>query len=88
MLSRFFGLLFCFVGLLLPHRARIWFSEFLGWATQGVYYLYYGLMNYLLNELRQAEMTADGGQKDTQETERDATGTVSSEPLADEAIRP
>ena len=55
MLSRAFGLLFCVVGLLLPHRLRIWFSEFLGWATQGVYYLYYGLMNYLLTELRQAD---------------------------------
>jgi len=38
---------------------RIWFSEFLGWATQGVYYLYYGLMNYLLKELRQADAAGD-----------------------------
>jgi len=55
MLSRALGLIFCVVGLILPHRARIWFSEFLGWATQGVYFLYYGLMNYLLTELRQVD---------------------------------
>ena len=74
MLSRAFGLLFCVIGLCLPHRMRIWFSEFLGWATQGVYYLYYGLMNYLLKELRQVDAAGDGDavEDSSTATEREA----------------
>ena len=60
MISRFFGWLLCVIGVLLPHRLRCWYSEFLGWCTQGVYFLYYGLLNFLLRELRKANPERKG----------------------------
>ena len=84
MLSRALGLLFCVIGLCLPHRLRIWFSEFLGWATQGVYYLYYGLMNYLLKELRQADAAGDAVKDSNTAADREAQSSVAATPpLAD-----
>ena len=43
------------IGLLLPWRLRILYSEILGWITQLVYFTYYGIFNFILSELRKAE---------------------------------
>ena len=58
MLSRALGFLICVIALMLPHRLRVWFSEFLGWITQGVYYAYYGLLNYLVANVKQTKTDA------------------------------
>ena len=57
MFGRLIGFVVCAIGLILPHRLRIWFSELLGWIIQGMYFAYAGLINYLLRELRK-ESTA------------------------------
>jgi len=54
-MSRFIAFFTCCLALLLPHRLRCWFAEGLGWLVQGAYFMYYGLLNRLLRELR------DGG---------------------------
>ncbi len=52
MISRLIGLIICTFALLLPWRLRVYFSELLGWITQFIYYTYYGILNYLLRELK------------------------------------
>ncbi len=52
MISRFIGFMICLVGVLLPFRLRILFSEFLGWLYQGGNFFYYGTLNFLLRSLR------------------------------------
>jgi hypothetical protein len=52
MISKVIGLIICLVSLLLPWRLRVLFSEFLGWVTQTIYYTYYGILNFLLKELK------------------------------------
>mgnify|MGYP005648438195 CR=1 FL=1 len=54
MLGKIIGLFISLIGLLLPWRLRILFSEFLGWVTQLIYYTYYGIFNYILKELRES----------------------------------
>lgn len=60
MISKLIGFTICLFAILLPFRLRILFAEFLGWLTQLIYYTYYGIFNYILSELRKAEM----GKKD------------------------
>lgn len=55
MISRFIGILISLMGLLLPWRLRILFSEFLGWVTQAIYFTYFGIFNFILTELRKAK---------------------------------
>jgi len=55
MLGRAMAFLICCMGVLLPHRLRCLYSSFLGWCTQGVYFAYYGLVNFILRQLREAE---------------------------------
>ena len=55
MISRFIGIFISIIGLMLPWRLRILFSEFLGWVTQLVYFTYFGIFNFILNELRKAK---------------------------------
>jgi len=52
MISKLIGLLICLISILLPWRLRVLFSEFLGWVTQTIYYTYYGILNFLLKELK------------------------------------
>lgn len=52
MISRFIGLSICLLALLMPWRLRVLFSELLGWITQFIYYTYYGILNFILAELK------------------------------------
>jgi hypothetical protein len=65
MIGRFIGFVLSLIGLLLPHRLRIWYSSFLGWCTQALYFAYYGLLNFIIKELREA--------KAAQERERESS---------------
>ncbi len=58
MISRAIAFILCFIGVLLPWRARIIFSDLLGWGVQFVYFSYYGTLNFLLRELK-----TNGGEK-------------------------
>lgn len=51
-MSKLIGLLISLIGVLMPWRLRIFFSELLGWFTQFIYFTYYGILNYLLKELK------------------------------------
>lgn len=43
--------LICLPGVLLPHRARVVYSEALGWVVQFVYMNYIYILKYLLASL-------------------------------------
>lgn len=55
MISRALAWAACAFALLLPARARVLYAELLGWWVQFVYFTYYGILNYLLRELRKSE---------------------------------
>ena len=55
MIGRFIGIFISLIGLILPWRLRIIFSEFLGWVTQAIYFTYFGIFNFILSELRKAK---------------------------------
>lgn len=54
-MSRFIAFVVCVIAVLLPWRLRIVFSEILGWFVQGAYFAYYGILNYLIRELKNAD---------------------------------
>ena len=49
---RALGWVICSVAMFLPWRPRILYAELLGWIVQFLYWTYYGILNYLLQELR------------------------------------
>jgi hypothetical protein len=55
MFGKYLGIFISLIGLILPWRLRVLFSEILGWITQFVYFTYYGIFNFILNELRKAK---------------------------------
>lgn len=59
MISRIIGLAICLFSLLLPWRARVVFSEILGWITQFVYLTYFGILNYILREINESKEKKD-----------------------------
>lgn len=66
MISRFIGIFISIIGLILPWRLRILFSEFLGWVTQAIYFTYFGIFNFILSELRKAkELEKEGEDEQT-----------------------
>lgn len=52
MFSRAIAFAICIICLILPWRLRVIFGEILGWIIQSIYFSYYGIINYLLTELR------------------------------------
>lgn len=46
----------CLIGLLLPWRLRIIYSEVLGWLFQFIYLNYVTLLNFIIKELKKAKM--------------------------------
>lgn len=58
MISRAVALIICTIGVLLPWRARIIFSDLLGWTVQFIYFLYYGTLNFLLKELKKDNVSS------------------------------
>jgi hypothetical protein len=59
MIGKYLGIFISLIGLLLPWRLRILFSEILGWITQVIYFTYYGIFNFILNELRKSNEEND-----------------------------
>lgn len=55
MISRVIGFIICIIALALPWRLRVILSEILGWITQFIYYTYFGILNYILSEIRKAK---------------------------------
>jgi hypothetical protein len=55
MIERSIAFMICLLGVLLPWRVRVVFSEILGWIVQHIYYSYYGILNFILKELKKAE---------------------------------
>jgi hypothetical protein len=53
--GKIIGFIISAIGLILPWRLRIFFSEVLGWITQFVYFTYFGIFNFILDELRKAK---------------------------------
>ena len=55
MFSRVIAFFVCLIAVLLPFRLRIVFAEFVGWVVQLFYETYYGIINFILKELKKAE---------------------------------
>ncbi|MAF77301.1 MAG: hypothetical protein CME60_04010 [Halobacteriovoraceae bacterium] len=55
MFSRVIAFFVCLIAVLLPFRLRILFAEFVGWVVQLFYGTYYGIINFILKELKKAE---------------------------------
>ncbi len=55
MLSRVLAFFVCLIAVLLPYRLRIVFAEFVGWVVQFFYGTYFGIINFILKELKAAE---------------------------------
>ena len=47
----------CILALMLPWRLRVMFANAMGWTAQGVYFLYYSLIKYLLKNLQGKKST-------------------------------
>jgi len=50
-LRRIFGFVLCFIGICLPFRLRIWFSELLGWTFQSLYLAYFSIIKFIIRKL-------------------------------------
>jgi hypothetical protein len=55
-MERYWAFFVCLIGVLLPWRLRVAYSEIVGWITQFIYYSYFGILNFILKELRKAEL--------------------------------
>ena len=55
MFGRVISFVICSFGIIFPFRLRILYSEILGWIFQFLYGSYYGLLNYILKELKEGE---------------------------------
>lgn len=49
------GFLFCLIGILLPWRLRVLYSELLGWIFQGLYLIYFSLIKFISKNLSAQE---------------------------------
>lgn len=52
MISKFIGYFVCAIALMMPWKLRIIFSEILGWITQAIFYTYYGILAFMIKELK------------------------------------
>jgi hypothetical protein len=50
-MKRILGLLICFAGVLLPWRARVIYSELLGWIAQSLTGAYFVVAKFLVKSL-------------------------------------
>lgn len=55
-MERVWAFAVCLIGVLLPWRLRVVFSEIIGWFTQFIYFSYFGILNFILKELKKAEL--------------------------------
>lgn len=54
MIGKAWAFIVCCIALALPWRLRVIFSSLMGWLAQGLYFLYAGLLNYIVRELRKS----------------------------------
>jgi hypothetical protein len=54
-MDRIIGFFVCLLAVLMPWRLRVIFSEIMGWLVQSFYFTFYGILNYILKELKKAE---------------------------------
>lgn len=50
-MKRILGFLICLIGVLLPWRARVIFSELLGWIAQAMTGAYFLLVKFIVKSL-------------------------------------
>lgn len=55
MLGKLLAWFICGLAILLPWRLRILYADLIGWVVQFLYFTYYGILNFLLAELRKAK---------------------------------
>jgi len=53
----YFGFILCAIGVILPWRLRIIYSEILGWIAQIPYLLYYLTLRFILRLLSEKKDT-------------------------------
>lgn len=56
LIKRALGFMLCLVGIVLPCRPRIVYSEFLGWLFQGLYLAYFSTIKFIIKKLKQKRM--------------------------------
>ena len=54
-MRRILGFLICFIGVLLPWRLRVIFSEALGWIAQFFTLLYFGAVKLIVDSLAKTD---------------------------------
>ncbi len=54
-MDRIIGFFVCLLAVLMPWRLRVIFSEIIGWLVQTFYFTFYGILNFILKELKKAE---------------------------------
>ena len=54
----FIGYVICLIGVLLPWRLRVVFSELLGWVMQALYFAYFSLLKFIVSSLADKEEKA------------------------------
>jgi len=47
-MKRVFALIICLIGVILPWRLRIIFTELLGWIIQAVYFVFYSILKFII----------------------------------------
>jgi hypothetical protein len=55
MLGKLLAWFVCGLAILLPWRLRVLYADLIGWLVQFLYFTYYGILNFLLAELRKAK---------------------------------
>jgi len=55
LLSRVIAFFICLIAVILPYRLRIGFTELVGWGVQFFYATYFGIINFIIKELKAEE---------------------------------
>jgi len=50
-MKRILAFIICFVGLILPCRLRIIYTEIIGWMTQFIYLIYFSILKFIVKNL-------------------------------------
>ncbi|MFC1698404.1 hypothetical protein ACFL1I_00400 [Candidatus Omnitrophota bacterium] len=56
MLRKAIAFVICSIGIILPLRLRIIYSEILGWITQFMYLNYVLILKFIIKELKKSEL--------------------------------
>ena len=51
-MKRILGFIICSIGIILPWRLRIIYSELLGWISQSLYLVYFSILNFIIKSLK------------------------------------